>query len=383
MPDAMDTFRARRLGYAGGGLDETIHPDDEMLAVVADRLGVDSRARMSYLTMGADLAQVVEQLAYARFGADLTSVRVLEFASGYGRNVRHLVHVFPPQNITVSDIQEPAVAVCVAQFGVRGRSSVHDPAELAWEDRFDLVVVPSLFSHLPDASFGPWLRALAELLTEDGLLAFSVHGDHLQPPQDRSPDGISFAPESEIDSLDRAEYGTSHVSDAYVAGRLAEAVGPVTHVVVRRGFWGHQDLHLVARENDAALAAYRHRHGIASSLDVAVLTAEGHLELAGWATDVDDPSVPVQVRVTLDDVVVAEGPARVQRDQVAHACGPAHVDSGYWFLVPNVVRFHALDAVLLVEAVAGLKARCLWAGPLGVALTANRYAEARHGAATG
>ena len=78
---------------------------------------------------------------------------MLEFACGYGRNVRHLVRRFPRATITVSDIDGGAVAFASGRFGVCGRLSASEPEALLWDDRYDLIVVPSLFSHLSDATF--------------------------------------------------------------------------------------------------------------------------------------------------------------------------------------------------------------------------------------
>lgn len=373
MDAALDVFRERRLGGGTFAVDETISGRDEMLTVLREHLGDDTKARVAYLSLGYDLVQTVERIARWRFGRRVPELRVLEFAAGHGRNVRHLVRVFPPEHVTVSDIQLDAVAFCERQFGVLGFASDHDPDELQVGRRFDLIIVPDLFSHLPDATFGRWILALHALLAEGGLLVFSVHGSHLQSPAARAPDGITFVAESESQSLDKAEYGTSHVSAAYVRAQIASATGHRSHALIRRGFWNHQDVYLVPRDEDETVDAYEHDDGVISSLDVVTLTREGHLELSGWATRAVDGADHVQVRVLLDDQVVAQGPARVNRDQVAAAWGPAARASGFWFLVPNAVRFHGRDSALVVEAIVGDEVRCVWAGPLGVALTADEH----------
>src|SRR6516165_945474 len=85
------------------GTDFTIHPDDEMYTCVARAMG-PGKARMHYFKLGSELTRTIKQIANWRFGDRLDRVRLLEFACGYGRNVRHLVHVFPRENIFVSDI---------------------------------------------------------------------------------------------------------------------------------------------------------------------------------------------------------------------------------------------------------------------------------------
>lgn len=380
MADAMQVFRERRLDGSRPAVDETISEEDEMLLVLRERLGDDRKARMTYLAMGHDLVRTVEDLARWRFGDRAPDTRVLEFAAGHGRNVRHLVRVFAAQNVTVSDIQPDALRFCERQFGVSSFASVHDPAQLTAEGRYELIVVPSLFSHLPDATFGAWIRALHRLLADDGLLVFSVHGSHLQPPAERAPSGITFVAESESRSLDKGEYGTSHVSAAYVGARIAAATGHQSHALIRRGFWNHQDVFLVPFRADPSVDEYEHDHGVLWSVDIVRLTVEGHLELSGWATTLAGDGSFVQVRVSVDDMVVAEGPAWVTREQVAAAWGPAGRLSGFWFLIPNLARFRELDSTLVVEALTPAAPRCLWAGPLGAALTADDYSSLASGA---
>jgi hypothetical protein len=88
-------------------IDFTIHPDDEMYTCVAGALG-PGKARMHYFKLGSELTRTIKQIANWRFGDRLDRVRLLEFACGYGRNVRHLLHVFPRENIFVSDIMQKA-----------------------------------------------------------------------------------------------------------------------------------------------------------------------------------------------------------------------------------------------------------------------------------
>lgn len=366
MPDPLDLFRRSCLG-GGTDLDETIHPLDEMLSVLVARRG-EVRATMEYLRSGYDLTRAVEQIARWRFGEDLRSVQVLEFASGYGRNVRHLVRRFGAANVAVSDIYAAAVTFCTGRFGVRGFASAHDPADLTCAERFDLIVVPSLFTHLPGRTFAGWLEALLDLLTPRGILVFSVHGAELRPDWD-GRDGILFERESESATLDPGEYGTTHVTEAYVADRIAEAAGHRLYSRTRLGFWRHQDFYVVPRRPDPSVAGFRFDHGVIWSLDIVRRTPDGHLEVAGWATTPDGAGTPAEVRVTLDGLTVATGPARVIRDQVAALWGDATRESGFWFLIPDVTRFHDDGSELIITARMAGETACLYAGPLASALT--------------
>ena len=121
-----------------------------------------------------------------------------------------------------------AVKFNIEQFGVTGRVSVHDPNDLHWNERFDFIVVPSLFSHLPESTFAGWIAALYRLLTDDGILVFSVHGDYLQGPDGSMPEsGILFHHQSESATLDKSEYGSTFVTEAFVRDQIQKSDGPL------------------------------------------------------------------------------------------------------------------------------------------------------------
>lgn len=332
MPDPLDVFRDRCLG-GGTDLDETIHPRDEAWAALAAHRGTQ-RATMDYLRDGYELTQTVEQVARWRFGADLRSVRLLEVGCGHGRDVRHLVRRFGAVGVTAADFQDGAVTFCTGRFEVRGLA-LTAPEELLTEEQFDLIVVPALLAREPGAELERWLEVLIDRLTPSGLLAF----------------------------------GADHAEEAALASRIARAAGHDIHGRAPLALWRHRDLHLVPRRPDPSVADFRFDHGVIWSLDVARYTPEGHLELAGWATTADGAGAPAEVRVTLDGLTVATGPARVTRPQVAALWGDATLESGFWFLVPDATRFHGDDSELIVTAHVGEDAACLYAGPLASALT--------------
>src|SRR5262249_54462655 len=102
-----------------------------------------------------------------------------------------------------------------SRFGVKARLSAPEPESLEWDDRHDLVIVPSLFSHLPDRTFARWLGFLHGLLTERGVLGFSVHGEELAGGADLSA-GIDFKPYSRDSELDPEEHSSTHVTEEYL-----------------------------------------------------------------------------------------------------------------------------------------------------------------------
>ena len=157
--------------------------DDDLLqyslGVAAPRpaLGYYDAVRMYFQGGEWNAAEMAEALRDHGFPlADATSV--LEFACGWGRVTRHLVHLLDRSRLTVSDVDAAAVRFVCNKLDVRGFSSAIDPRDVRHRARYDVILIVSLFSHLPLADWGPWLGRLGELLEPGGALVFSTHGMH-------------------------------------------------------------------------------------------------------------------------------------------------------------------------------------------------------------
>ena len=149
--------------------------------------------------------------------------RILEFACGYGRLTRHLVRRVSPAKLTASDIDRDAVDFVTRTFGVRGVYSTSGPEAFVPDGRYDLILVVSLFSHLPIETWTRWLKRLNELLTPDGLLVFSTlpwqAGD--SPPMPEQAEafelGLLYSEQNETRGrLSGDQYGTSFVRTPFV-----------------------------------------------------------------------------------------------------------------------------------------------------------------------
>jgi SAM-dependent methyltransferase len=119
--------------------------------------------------------------------------RVLDFACGHGRVLRHIVSEWPDAEVWASDLDPEAVEFCERAFGARGVVSDVDPENVTLP-RFDLIWVGSLFTHLEPVAWRGFLRLLAESL--DGVLALSLEGPFIA---DRIRNG------EEMGVLDRAD----------------------------------------------------------------------------------------------------------------------------------------------------------------------------------
>jgi 2-polyprenyl-3-methyl-5-hydroxy-6-metoxy-1,4-benzoquinol methylase len=249
-----------RLKYGGPFLAK-VDDDDELLLysleVVADKPAFRYyHAVRSYFQGGEWNAAEVEKVLRDH-GFSLRQARsLLEFACGWGRVTRHLVHLVNPARITVSDIDRRAVDFVRRGLGVRGFCSTSDADELVHDGRYDTIVVVSLFSHLPLAHWAPWLRQLGAMLEEDGVLLFSTLGMHAfdvnVPAGDRAvfrrvAEGFFYNEANETHGrLSPDRYGTAYVDETFV--RNAAGVFPGRLVAFCPGALNcFQDVYLLQR----------------------------------------------------------------------------------------------------------------------------------------
>jgi hypothetical protein len=250
-----------RLRYGGPFLAD-IHDDDELLLYSLDVVAGKPALRYyhavrSYYQGGewnaAEVDKVLRDHGFSLSGAG----SLLEFASGWGRVTRHLVHYVDPARITVSDIDPRAVDFVSRALEVRGFYSTAGADELTHDGRYDLIVVVSLFSHLPLEHWGPWLRRLGELLSDEGVILFSTLGLHAFEVNVPEADRPSFTPVSEgflykdanetRGRLSAGDYGTTYVDDTFVTTAAAESFPGRFVAFCPRALNGFQDVYLLQR----------------------------------------------------------------------------------------------------------------------------------------
>jgi len=178
-------------------------------------------------------------------------IRLLEFGSGYGCVTRHL-RKLPQFDLVACDIHQEAIDFLTHTIGVRSIMSKNRPAEFLLPDKYDVVFALSFFSHMPETTFGGWLRALLQTLHVPGYLIFTTHGTKSCPhmgirPEDIPASGSWFSAGSEQFDLDTAEYGTAITTPDFVIPEIYRQTGaPI--VTYRHAFWWeHQDLWVVKR----------------------------------------------------------------------------------------------------------------------------------------
>ncbi len=333
-----------------------IHPDDSMLRFFLERRhGHRARAVVDYFRTGHSAARAIETLLQWWFGERRPSIRLLDFASGYGRMTRFLVQRQAPEPLWVSDLFPAAVEFQRQRFGVDGFVSSAEPAELACEETFDCIVTSSLFSHLPPATFAAWLRRLVALLRPDGLLLFSVHDVSLRPLFGKAPltaaelarcGGIHFESDSEIPDLQG--YGTTWVDELFVR-RIVAAAGVAACVRLPRALSSFQDYYAVGRAAPAqpppqVAEPIGYLEGAARADDGRAIA------LRGWAHDLFGAGLDA-VEIRIGGAKLAACAVEHSRPDVAAFFGEAHLRAG-WTVTVDTSDAGALDgnAMISVQA---------------------------------
>jgi SAM-dependent methyltransferase len=333
-----------------GGVNFDVHVDDEMLIffLYTQRYPLE-QAVAAYLDSGRQIWKTIRQILSWRFGSPRACGRFLDFASGYGRLTRHIVAELPKESVWVSDIYAEGVAFQERTFGVKGIVSASDPRDLRLETRFDCILVSSLFTHLPAARFGGWLRRLGAALTPGGMLLFSVHDLSLWRQGPPPASGIAFSPQSESGSLSTEEYGTAWVSEEYVRSAVKAALGDCAVHRIPRGLASIQDLYVVIADADLAatgaatvFAGLRLPPALVGFVEHCSRYGRRGCQLSGWV--IGHPRQEVRIRI--DGALAAASLAVEPRDSLPFLSDPI----AGWQLTMELPPGAADSAVLSVSA---------------------------------
>lgn len=224
----------------------TIHPDDDIFRFFA-RDGHSRNPVRDYLADGwrtlSELMVLLERLDRPL----MKTGSMLEFASGFGRFTRHLAPLLPGR-VTCADVLPGAMDFAREQFGVTTFESGFEPERLEFPDRYELVFVLSLFTHLPVADWRRWLKALASAVKPGGLLVLSFHSERVAEDYgvELGADGCFFAASSESPSLDPERYGTTLTTRAVVEREIRDALGFEPVLYQPLAFWVGQDAVIIS-----------------------------------------------------------------------------------------------------------------------------------------
>ena len=152
--------------FANINLDLTVSKADTML------LGNDAH----YLSVGQSALSAIERAI-----GDAEPESILDLPCGFGRVTRALRARFPHAKITVSDLDRPGVDFSAKVFDARAAYSVRDFRDLELGEKYDLIWVGSLITHLPAMQTRFLLAALGRHLSPNGVALVTLHGPNLIP----------------------------------------------------------------------------------------------------------------------------------------------------------------------------------------------------------
>ncbi len=235
------------------GVSPEIHDRDYLFQYLVNRIQFAASpiaAVDEYFSHGRWFADQFDELVSKILRPTALPIDVLEFASGYGRVSPHLHKMRGKYRVLACDTHPQAVAFLENRLGVPSILSHKNPECLAIGRQFEVVFALSFFTHLPDATWGRWLRKLFDLVSEGGLLIFTAHGRSIASiwgnPTLRE-DGYWFTPQSEQRDLTAKEYGTTISTFPYVFGKLQDADG-ARLVFYQERHWGDfQDTYVIQK----------------------------------------------------------------------------------------------------------------------------------------
>ncbi len=236
-----------------------IHPEDFIFQFLAGNPCFQTKtlAVRYYFSDGRKSVDRLESLVAQHFGRSDRPIELLEFASGFGCVSRHLVGA-PAFHLTACDIHQGAIGFLRERIGAEALLSRSRPEDFAPGATFDICFALSFFSHMPDATWGPWLRRLYSLVKPGGLLIFTTHGyrsrHHFGDPSFNS-DGYWFDQSSEQKDLSTGEYGQMIVTPRYVFNQIhlmnqTQALAGADVVFMQEGlWWDHQDTYILRKDS--------------------------------------------------------------------------------------------------------------------------------------
>lgn len=209
----------------------------------------------TYFKVGYLLWDILKQMTEHQFGSLNNVNNLLDFASGYGRLTRFMTLEMPANKIWVSDIKANAVEFSKKEFSVNGFTSTYKPEELNIPAKFDLIYVVSLFSHLPNNSFEPWLKKLYDSLSDNGILAISVHDEGML--KNKLNAEFEYSEQSEEkpfqyldDNIQSSNtYGTMIINEIYMQKKFSNlGIGNDNYARFKKLIGEYQDLYIISKQ---------------------------------------------------------------------------------------------------------------------------------------
>jgi SAM-dependent methyltransferase len=126
---------------------------------------------------GAKNVMGILQKSLAICGKEMSSLSsCLEIGSGYGRIIRHVSGRIQPANVFACDAIEEASHFCSEEFGINC-VPCRSLSEARNHDRFELIYLISVFSHLDSVSIANLWAKIVTILKPGGVVVFTTQGN--------------------------------------------------------------------------------------------------------------------------------------------------------------------------------------------------------------
>ena len=236
--------------YQAAEIDRMIAPVDDMKA------GASAEEERKYFEVGRS---AIELITDAMMLARRTHfARILDFPCGGGRVTRHLVKFFPDSEISASDIEREKQAFVVSRYRAR---PVDCPPNFTTPlpEKYDLIFVGSLFTHLDAGLFERALDFFLDGLSSQGILVMTLHGRYTatalstggaHPRMLRTVDMFRRAGFSYVEQERTrygVSYGTSFSAPSWVAALIERRAHATLLAYKERAWDNHQDALLVQK----------------------------------------------------------------------------------------------------------------------------------------
>lgn len=238
--------------YQATEIDRVIAPVDDM------RHAASVEEERKYFQVGRSAIELIsEAMVLAR---RLQFTRILDFPCGGGRVTRHLVKFFPEAQVSASDIEREKQAFVVSRYGAK---PVDCPPNFTTPlpEKYDLIFVGSLFTHLDAPLFERALDFFLDGLAPQGILVMTLHGRYTATavsagrthPRDivlRTVDMFRRARFSYVEQ-ERTRYGVSYGASFSAPSWVTALIEARTHATLlaykERAWDNHQDALMVQK----------------------------------------------------------------------------------------------------------------------------------------
>jgi SAM-dependent methyltransferase len=237
----------------------TIHPNDDMLFKLNGKRIEESYIHYNKVGLSA-LSNIEQALELA--GKKFDDINhCLDIPCGYGRVLRMLQTKIDSKKITACELNEEALRFCSSEFKVNTLLSNTDFKNIEFKEKYDLIWVGSLFTHLDQKSFLNLLEVLYFALENKGVLVFTTHGKYSAERTDKKVYGVEFPKEEELLKILETEgyyysayehckeYGISICLPDFVFTKVNSMFGNNIKFLMHkyRGWDNHQDVYAYQR----------------------------------------------------------------------------------------------------------------------------------------